>query len=114
MIIDTKTALHFRQVALNMAQSTHDGAHPTPEQILTTARSYYNFMAGNLMSALPAAMLPTASGLPDDEAPLPTDTICSAYASEADTSHLRDLRRKLLHELDAVSNELKLRGVQPN
>jgi hypothetical protein len=108
-----KDQLHFRQVALTMANNMHPDQNRTAGEVTEAAKKFYDFMANNTMSAQVVVQLPSPSGLPAAEAPLPTDTIDSAYCREADTEHLRELRRQRLFELDAVSNELKLRGVVP-
>lgn len=106
--------LKFRRDALTMATNAQPEGSCDPKAITTAAQIFYDFLTVGTSPAPVIVEYPGPSGLPVEEKPLPNDSICSVYAAQLETGYLRDLRRKLVFELDNVSNELKSRGVVPN
>jgi hypothetical protein len=114
--LDQKTELHYRQCAMNAALTTHESQpQRSADEMLATAQKYFNFLAGNTMSADSAPMavaLRTPSGLPGDwpgADALPADTTLAGMP----LVELQELRRRQLFELDTVAKAIKAQGAVP-
>lgn len=121
MQLDQKTELHYRQVAMNMACANHGGSR-NPDTVLVAAKKFYEFMAGNQMSADTAphpitGKFPQPSGMPapviEEFTAFPAETLDSVMVKEMSLHQLREARRVRLFELDVLANEQKLRGQVP-
>lgn len=101
-------SIDARKQALNMAIATHEGAGGSPSDIIDTAQKFMDFIAGPILAAdLPQVVaFPLPSGLP-------ADTIDSVMVADVSLPELQGMRRRMLFELDVVSNAIKAHGAVP-